>query len=173
MALRVMAHQGDKRYARRISVKALYKTFDRDQTLTNDGPVRGRPPKDKGKNKARPESLRRSSTILISSDPANDLDDVFSSFSASKTPKASVTKKQLAEKESRDLEDDSLIAINRRLIFKHYTCVEQGCHNRGRCCYVLKSEKTHHKISPTEQWEWAKALGANMPGVTVKTPPGA
>jgi hypothetical protein len=88
----------------------------------------------------------------------------------SPTPRDSVTTRRLGEKRAREATFTPQ-KVSRAEVFGSNTCSERLCDNKTKCCFVMPQAGTHHKISIDKQLEWAAAINAKAPGVTVKRPP--
>jgi hypothetical protein len=69
----------------------------------------------------------------------------------------------LKEKRDRDaaLPSERAIPKKKKKLATH-TYMEERCDNHRGCCYILKSTNQHHKMTTTEQAQWAQAVANNL-----------
>ena len=160
----------DRKNAHKITIDAVYQSFDRSVTPPPEKPA-------KGKSKARPETVRltRLDTSDSETGTIEDEDDYDTSDSQDldQPPplyksRDSMTNRQLKEKRSRDKRLPAE-EYNRKQLFAHHKCTRDGCENRSGACFYIKSKDSHHKLLPTELDEWAQLIGVD--DITLKRPP--
>ena len=176
--LRLKRHQGKDSLAQNLKIDCHYECFGRQPT----------PPLPTGKQNKEPPVGKIRRTPLQEPQAKNSLDDNkveeeeddFFSSSREETPvpkprnstskRDSVTKRKLMVKKARD---KKLLKIEqiRKTLYSLHRCDDSRCDNFKATCFVLKSAKTHHRISIPRQIEWAECIDASLPSVTTSTPP--